>query len=287
MSGVENRVIGLQPGTLAVLGVPFDENSSFRRGPSLAPARIREGFHSESSNLWTESGVDLGATSGWQDLGDLDLMEKGRAFAEIERALDTLLAHDLRVVTLGGDHSITYPILRAYAKAFPGLSILQLDAHPDTYDELDGNRHSHACPFARIMEEGLASRLVQVGIRAMTGHQREQAKRFGIEVLTMRQWRQVEKVTFEGPVYLSLDLDCLDPAFAPGVSHHEPGGLSTREVLGVIHGLRGELVGADIVEYNPERDPQGITGMAAAKLLKEILGRMLCQTALGGQRGHV
>ena len=280
MTNLDRRIEGIDPGTVVVLGVPFDANASFLRGPARAPVRIREGLHSPSSNLWTENGVDLGA-GGWRDLGDLDLPERETAFAEIERGIGRLLAHDLRVVTLGGDHSITYPILRAYAEAHPGLSILQLDAHPDTYDELDGNRYSHACPFARIMEEGLASRLVQVGIRTMTGHQREQAERFGIEVFEMRRWQRVTEVAFEGPVYLSLDIDCLDPAFAPGVSHYEPGGMSTRDVLDLIHGLGGDLVGADVVEYNPERDPQGITRMVAAKLLKEILGRMLGQTVKG------
>jgi agmatinase len=280
MTNLDRRIEGIDPGTVVVLGVPFDANASFLRGPARAPVRIREGLHSPSSNLWTENGVDLGA-GGWRDLGDLDLPERETAFAEIELGIGRLLAHDLRVVTLGGDHSITYPILRAYAEAHPGLSILQLDAHPDTYDELDGNRYSHACPFARIMEEGLASRLVQVGIRTMTGHQREQAERFGIEVFEMRRWQRATEVAFEGPVYLSLDIDCLDPAFAPGVSHYEPGGMSTRDVLDLIHGLGGDLVGADVVEYNPERDPQGITRMVAAKLLKEILGRMLGQTVKG------
>jgi agmatinase len=281
MTELDRRIEGIDPGTVVVLGVPFDANASFLRGPARAPVRIREGLHSPSSNLWTENGVDLGAAD-WRDLGDLDLAQSETAFAEIEGALDRLLAHDLRVVTLGGDHSITYPILRAYARTYPGLTILQLDAHPDTYDALDGNRYSHACPFARIMEEGLARRLVQVGIRTMTGHQRAQAERFDIEVYEMQRWQRVREVSFEGPVYLSLDIDCLDPAFAPGVSHYEPGGMSTRDVVDLIHGLGGDLVGADVVEYNPERDPQGITRMVAAKLLKEILGRMLAQTATGG-----
>lgn len=283
MADFDRRIEGIASDTVVVLGVPFDANSSFRRGPALAPGRIREGLHSESSNMWTENGIDLGTTPAWQDVGDLDLPEDGDAFAEIEDTLDRLLVRDLRVITLGGDHSITYPILRAYGRAYPGLSILQLDAHPDTYDELDGNRYSHACPFARIMEEGLASRLVQLGIRTMTSHQREQAERFGIEVIEMREWERAKEVVFTGPVYLSLDIDCLDPAFAPGVSHYEPGGLTTRDVLSVIQDLTGNLVGADVVEYNPERDPQGITSMVAAKLLKEILGRILGQA--GGARG--
>jgi arginase family enzyme len=161
------------------------------------------------------------------------------------------------------------------------LNILHLDAHPDLYDELDGNRRSHACPFARIMEEKLATRLVQVGIRTMNPHQRQQAERFNVEVIDMRHWQPGIPLEFDGPVYLSLDLDVLDPAFAPGVSHHEPGGLSTREVIHLIHSLKAPLVGADIVEYNPQRDPVGMTAMTAAKLLKEVVACMIASTLPG------
>ena len=109
----------------------------------------------------------------------------------------------------------------------------------------------------------------------MTGHQREQAQRFGVEVIEMKEINKAKEISFNGPVYLSLDMDCLDPAFAPGVSHYEPGGMSTRRLLEILQNLKGDLVGADIVEYNPKRDPQGITAMVAAKLLKEIIARML------------
>jgi agmatinase len=197
------------------------------------------------------------------------------AFAQIERTIGEFLEQKIRVIALGGDHSITYPIIRAYGKKYRDLNILQLDAHPDLYDELEGNRYSHACPFARIMEEQLVKRLVQVGVRTLTGHQRKQANRFGVEIIEMQEITRAETIAFTGPIYLSLDMDCLDPAFAPGVSHHEPGGMSTREVLRIIQNLKGKFVGADIVEYNPERDPQGMTGMVAGKFLKEILGRML------------
>jgi arginase family enzyme len=125
------------------------------------------------------------------------------------------------------------------------------------------------------MEENLVQRLVQVGVRSITGHQHEQAKRFNVEIIDMIEKTKINKLTFTGPVYLSLDMDCLDPAFAPGVSHHEPGGMSTREVVEIIQTLKGNLVGADITELNPELDPLKITEMVAGKFLKEILGRML------------
>ena len=108
------------------------------------------------------------------------------AFAAIENGVGALLEQGKRPVSLGGDHSITYPIVKAFARRYPELTIFHFDAHPDLYDEFEGNRLSHACPFARIMEAGLAKRLVQVGIRTINGHQREQAKRFGVEVVEMR-----------------------------------------------------------------------------------------------------
>lgn len=189
---------------------------------------------------------------------------------EVEEVITRLLDRGVSVLSLGGDHAITYPIVKAYGKRFEGLEILQFDAHPDVYDDYEVSRFSHACPFARIMEENLAKRLVQVGIRTLNEHQRMQVKRFRIEVIEMRALRPRLSLHFEDPIYLSLDMDVLDPAFAPGVSHHEPGGLSTRNVLQLIQGLRVPIMGADIVEFNPQRDPSGITAMTAAKFLKEI-----------------
>jgi len=265
----------LQPGMAVVRGFPFDEYSSFMRGPALAPPRIREALNGGSTNLCSEDGNDLGADPLFRDMGDLAL-EKGIApFTQIEEAVNSLLAHDVRLVSLGGDHAITYPIVKAFGKKYDDLNILHLDAHPDLYDDFEGNRYSNACPFSRIMEEGLVSRLVQVGIRTMNPQQQEQAERFNVEVTDMKSWKPGLALSFDGPVYLSLDMDVLDPAFAPGVSHHEPGGLSTRELIGLIQDLEGTLVGADIVEFNPRRDPLGITAMASAKCLKEIVARML------------
>lgn len=265
----------LKPGMVVAAGIPLDENSSFMRGARMAPGFIREALHSGSSNLSTEDGLDLATASNWRDLGDLELSSGADIFAQIEAELDQLLACGVRVLSLGGDHSITYPILRAYAKKYPRLAILHLDAHPDLYDEFDGNRHSHACPFARIMEEQLANRLVQVGIRAMTPHQRAQAERFDVEIIEMAQWHPGLAFVFDDPCYLSLDMDVLDPAFAPGISHYEPGGFSTRQVLSILQGVKGILVGADIVEFNPARDPAGVTAMVAAKFYKEIVARLL------------
>lgn len=261
---------------VVVLGVPWDEQSSFLRGAAAGPARIRQALNDGSANLCTEHGLDLGTTRAWLDRGDLMLGSGPAVVEQIEAAVASELAAGATVLSLGGDHAITYPILRAYGPAFPGLTIVQIDAHPDVYDEYDGNRLSHACPFARIMESQLAAHLVQVGIRTMTPHQRDQVRRFGVEVIEMKDWTPGMRLPLpEGPVYLSLDLDGLDPAHAPGVAHHEPGGLTTRDTVAIIHQLRGALVGADIVELNPTRDAAGITAMLGAKLYREILGALL------------
>jgi agmatinase len=260
---------------VVVLGVPYDENSSFMKGPASAPSRIRETLSSGAMNLCSENGIDLGVEPRFYDLGDLNLSIGGKTFKQIEKAITDLLEREIYIISLGGDHAITYPILKAYTKKYDKLCILHFDAHPDLYDEFKGNRYSHACPFARIMEENLAERLVQIGIRTMNPHQQAQAERFNVDVIDMQKWRPNKILDLTGSVYLSLDMDVLDPAFAPGVSHPEPGGLSTRDVLQIIQGINAPLVGADIVEFNPKHDPSGITVAAAAKFLKEIAARII------------
>jgi len=260
-------------GTPTLLGIPFDAQSSYLRGAGEAPGKIREALRCDASNSWCESGVDLSVAGVYGDAGDLEFAEKD-AFAAIEAGVGALIDQEKRPVSLGGDHSITYPIVKAVARRYPELTIFHFDAHPDLYDEFEGNRLSHACPFARIMEAGLAKRLVQVGIRTMNGHQREQASRFGVEVVEMRGLPEYEKLKAVGPVYITFDMDVLDPAFAPGVSHREPGGMSVREAIAHLHAIEGEIVGADVVEYNPVQDIAGVTATVAAKIVKEILGKM-------------
>ena len=125
------------------------------------------------------------------------------------------------------------------------------------------------------MEEKLAQRLVQVGIRTMNAHQRAQVARFGVESIEMKDFRDDLALEFDTPVYITFDIDGLDPAFAPGVSHQEPGGLSTRQALDVIARVRAPIVGADVVEFNPRVDASGLTAMVCAKLVKELAGKML------------
>ena len=272
MEQVKHTLNNIQPGAVVIVGVPFDDHSSYLKGAALAPPHIRDALHSPSSNMCTENIRDLAREQRLADIGDLVITDY---IHDIELPISHILEKDAFVLSLGGDHSITYPILKSYVRKYKYLDILQLDAHPDLYDEFDGNPFSHACPFARIMEEKLAARLVQVGIRTMNPHLQNQAERFKVETIDMKSWDSSLKLTINGPVYISLDMDVLDPAFAPGVSHPEPGGLSTREVLKIIQDLDAPLVGADIVELNPNRDLNGLTAMAAAKFLKEIVEKML------------
>jgi len=261
-----------------LIGLPYDASSSYLQGAAAAPPLIREALHSPAWNSWGELGREVLGRDGLSDAGDLTLPPSAEARPLIEAGIAAVLAAGARPIALGGDHSVTYPALRAVARAAPGLTILHVDAHPDLYDDFEGDRYSHACPFARIMEEGLARRLVQVGIRTLNEHQRRQVDRFGVEVIDMRAWEAGARPRVDGAVYLSIDLDGLDPAFAPGVSHRDPGGLSTRDVLALVQGVGGRLIGADVVEYNPRRDVGGLTATVAAKIVKEIAGRMLVET---------
>jgi len=258
-----------------LVGLPYDASSSFLRGAALAPPKIRHALWSPAGNAFSEHMHDLSAPNVLLDAGDLVLRAEATARVAIEAGIRELLTRPARPIALGGDHSVTYPVLRAInGVSFQRPTILHVDAHADLYDEFEGDRYSHACPFARIMEEGLASRLVQVGIRTLTPHLRAQAARFGVEIIDMRAWAAGERPQIDGPVYVSIDLDGLDPAFAPGVSHWEPGGLSTRDVLGMIHALTTPIVGADVVEYNPLRDASGLTATVAAKIVKELASAM-------------
>ena len=357
---------------IGLIGICEDSNSSYMRGPALAPPSLRAALTSDSANSFCEGGEDV--AGAWVDYGDVVPLDTNEATHESIRArVREVLDAGLVPLTLGGDHSVSFPVISEVAKWYeskcksrrrqsptPSFTVLHLDAHTDLYDELDGNRLSHACPFARLMEEnerreeegagkeGLGEEeggggpssspppmfrvgLAQVGVRTITTHHREQFDRFDVQVVQARHTptapHELEELleniflaeeavdgggdgdggtsvvqTPSGEdrpphyVYLSLDLDVLDPAFAPGVSHHEPGGLTTRQVLDIIHALpvgSGEeggggeggggvrLVGADVVEYNPLRDVNSTTAMVGAKCMKELMGRMIRDRGTG------
>ena len=260
-------------GRMRLLGVPWDANSSYLRGAAQAPGKIREALKCDASNAWSETGIDTGARETFGDVGDVEFASGGDWFAKTEDAAGRL-AKECKPIFLGGDHSVTYPLVSGVARKFPKLTIVHFDAHPDLYEEFGNNRYSHASPFARIMEEKLASRLIQIGIRTMNAHQREQASKFDVEVFRCGNEVDFLEMAIDGPVYVSIDVDVLDPAFAPGVSHREPGGMSMRELIRHLHAVPGTIVAADVVEFNPERDMDGMTATVCAKLVKELVGVM-------------
>lgn len=261
---------------LVLIGICSDENSSFLRGTAAAPPLIREVLYSDSSNATSESGVNFRNNPRIKDAGDRLIASGETAYLRIENHVADVLQADGMPLVLGGDHAISYPVLRAIHQQHGPVNLLHFDAHTDLYDELGGNRFSHACPFARMMEDGLVKRLVQVGIRTLNEHQEEQAKRFGVEIHEMQSLVNTPFFPdFDGPLYISFDIDVFDPAFVPGISHYEPGGMSVRDALTIIQQISNPIVGADIVEYNPRRDIHNMTAFVCAKLVKEIGSRML------------
>ena len=271
---------------VSVIGVPWDASSSWQRGAAEAPAAIRKALWAPSSNAYNERGDDLAAPGVFEDVGDVELPEEpAQARAAIEDRIRVLVQAGRRPLILGGDHSITYPILRGFAGRAEAPVVLHLDAHGDLYDEFPlrsgaetepGDRYSHACPFARVMEERLATRLIQVGVRTLNAHQRAQAAKFGVETLGADRWRDAiaQVARLRGALYVSLDLDVLEPMLAPGLSHPEPGGLNVRDVLEIFAAIRVPVIGADVVEYNPRNDVRDLTARVGAKFVKELIGLM-------------
>lgn len=260
---------------ISLLGIPNDDNSSFLKGSAEAPALIRRELHSDAHASWSESGVDLSVVGRFKDHGDIRFDGAGDPWILIEQQVALALEAGNPLICLGGDHAITHPIMRAVRRRHAHLCILHIDAHADIYHAYQGNPRSHASPFARIMEERLADRLIQAGLRTVNDHHRDQFKRFGVEVIEAGRCGQTLQFDIATPVYISIDIDALDPAFAPGVSHREPGGLSPRQVIDWIHTIEQPIVAADIVEYNPRCDISNLTAVVAAKLLKEVAGMMV------------
>lgn len=254
---------------VTLLGFPWDTSSSYARGPALAPSIIRSVLSSDASSSYSLDGVDFRDVISGYDFTDLPQNAEA-CRAEISKRIAALAPAQQKPLSLGGDHSVTYPILRALKEAHGPLNILHIDAHPDLYEEFEGDRFSHACPFARAIEDGCVNNLVQVGIRSASPAQREFGEKHSVTMLGSEQADAVPYEKLVTPLYISIDLDGLDPAFAPGVSHPEPSGLSTREVLAMLAKLPVAPIGADIVEYNPERDLNLMTAHVAARLIKEL-----------------
>ena len=256
-----------------LLGFPWDASSSYARGPALAPPVIRAVLFSEASSPYSISGANAREIISAYDFVDLPC-DSAQARTAISDRIAATLNADAKPLSLGGDHSVTYPILKAMKEKHGPLNILHIDAHTDLYDEFDGDRYSHACPFARAIEDGCIGKLVQVGLRSTSPDCRAFGEQHGVIMLGAEAVDEIPFESLTAPLYVSIDLDGLDPAYAPGVSHPEPGGLTTREVLRLLDNLRAAPVGADIVELNPERDINMMTAQVAARFVKELAALM-------------
>ena len=283
MSDGPSRSSACRGPAIHLIGAPTDINSSFIRGAASGPTHIIRELWSGRGNLAAESGWEIGTDIRLVDDGLLPMRDMAECAAD---DAELLRSHVMAVcaaggvpITLGGDHSISWPAVAGVAAQHGPLSILHVDAHPDLYADFDGNPHSHASPFARIMEQGLARRLVQVGIRTLNRHCREQAQRHGVEIIHMRDFAPDHVPVLEGPLYISIDLDGIDPSQAPGVAHPEPGGIMVRELLSMMHRQQAPVVGVDIVELNPVRDVGDVTAILAAKLVRECAALIVRNSA--------
>ncbi|MCD6559578.1 MAG: agmatinase [Palaeococcus sp.] len=262
---------------LYLLGIPWDASSSFRRGSAEGPNAIREATSSKLYNSFNEGLTNLAEHWRYKDLGDI----KADSFEElVERVNSTVKAYykGELFLFLGGDHSITYATFKAIKEAFKErFGLIYFDAHPDLYPKYEGDMYSHACTVRRLVEEGLVEgeNVVQIGVRAPTKEQIEFAREHGIKIISASEIYRSPKIEIPfGRAYLSFDMDVLDPAFAPGVGNPEPGGLSTRELVEVVKNLNVKVMAFDIVELNPGYDYKGISAFAAAKIIREVLGKM-------------
>ena len=278
----------------AVYGIPFDTATSFRTGPRFGPEAIR----SASALLRPYNpalGVDVVEALSIVDYGDVPVSpgDTERTYGQVEEALGPLVEGGVFPLALGGDHSVTLAELRVLARRHGPLALVQLDAHGDTWDEYFGQRFFHGTTFRRAHEEGLIEpeASVQAGLRGSVygADDLESARELGFVILSCDQLRNHGPGSFASlvrerigrrPVFLSFDIDVLDPAFAPGTGTPEVGGLSTAEALSFLRALRGvKLAGADVVEVSPPYDGPGQpTALAAANVAYELLSlRALAQ----------
>lgn len=270
----------------ALVGIPFDGGSSYRPGARFGPRAVRE--QSALIRPWHPvHGVAPFERLRVADYGDVDIVPISieRTFEVVEREMEHLVAHGVIPLSVGGDHSVTLPILRAVARRHGPVGLVHFDAHPDTWDEYFGSKYFHGAPFRRAVEEGVADprRMIQVGIRGPLYGPEDFAfhARHGLEVIRIEDvkergtgWVAGRLARLAGgPVYCSFDIDAVDPAYAPGTGTPEVGGLTAYEALTLVRALRGlRLVGADVMEVSPAYDGPGqVTALLAANLLFEFL----------------
>lgn len=268
------------------IGIPLDVGTSNRPGTRFGPKQIRaESVMLRPYNMWTRAAPFDSLRVG--DLGDVPIntFDLKDAVARITDFYNKVLAHDVIPLTLGGDHTLSLPVLRAIADKHGPVGLIHVDAHADINEHMFGEAIAHGTPFRRAVEEGLIDpfRTWQIGLRG-TGYTAEDfdwARDQGFTVVQAEElWHQsaaplIERASAamgDGPVYLTFDIDSLDPGFAPGTGTPEIGGLTPIQAIEIIRGCRGlNLVGADLVEVSPPYDPQGNTALLAANLIYEML----------------
>jgi guanidinobutyrase len=271
---------------VAFVGVPFDIGTSNRPGARFGPRQIRtESCLIRPYNMATRAAPFDSLQVA--DVGDvaINTFNLQKSVAIIEAAYDEILAAGCKPLTLGGDHTITLPILRALNKQHGPLGVVHVDAHADVNDHMFGEAVAHGTPFRRAIEEGLIDgrRMAQIGLRA-SGYAADDfdwPREQGVRVVQAEEcWykslaplmAEVREQLGDGPVYLTFDIDGLDPAYAPGTGTPEIGGLSVQQGLEIVRGCRGlDLVGGDLVEVAPAYDVSGNTALVAANLLFEML----------------
>eukprot|EP01038_Epipyxis_sp_PR26KG_P004417 gene4417-6244_t len=278
---------------VGLIGIEEDRNGSYLRGPSKAPNKIREAIAIASSNTYCEYGYDT--DKFLQDIGNIDIPTISDSPALIKSIHSTIfntMQNGFKpLIFLGGDHSITFPIIKTITQFLPTpVTIVHFDAHPDIYPNFENNPSSHASPFARILEDpSLCHKLISVGIRTVNDIQREQWIKYNVSVIEAKDFPSkgneikdflTQFISEDTSVYISIDLDVIEPGLAPGISHPEAGGLSVRQLVDAIHSIPGKIIGADIVEYNPDRDINNITAAVASKLVKEVVGQMIVSNRL-------
>jgi len=248
-----------------VVGFPWEEKSTLRRGTALGPWAIRRELLD-----WLAVPTGLAARLPIVDLGVVRLSRDESAFSEMGAVVRKILPHGVPAV-LGGDHSLTLPVVRAVADFHGPVDVLWIDRHADLYPDFFGDRYSHACVAARLLEAGAIRRLVQLGVREMSDAEREQQRQWGV---TWSADPQAELLPRSGPLYVTVDLDVLNPDFAPGASLGMSGGWSPEELLDLLSKIQGEVVGFDVVELNPRLDRSRRTARVAAEVVKKLVGKV-------------
>lgn len=261
---------------LVFAGLPDDSQSSFRRGSEAAPAHIRSAYDGRCYNSCAERGTDLAARV--EDRGDIP---SGKSWEETRQRYRRFAEEVFRAGKVpffaGGDHAVTVPVAEALAVLGEPIHVVHLDAHPDLYPEYDGNRDSHACTISRLLEMTHIEFVTQIGVRTFNDSQRliAEGHRDRLEVFEAKDLlvsSPLPTLVLEGvAVYVTLDVDVFEPAFAPGVSHPVPGGLSPRQVLNWFSQARWRLVGMDVVEVNPSVDETDRTSILAGRVMHEAM----------------